>query len=188
MDFYVYDNMYTYNKREEFNGVANTRLICDSIEIPENHSFWFHTDMKMVRNNVNLNQRYVHIHEGVGTTNTAKFNKDPFRVTRGNMRYNPKERRIEIGGGLFKKPVFAKKCIYYGIELPKKKMNILGEWFYNFSNNSMIFIIDFMTEKVKFHWEDTEGEEPATFEQLKRVEELESQINALQKIDPSSDP
>ena len=175
MNFAVYDNVYTYNKRQPFNGVENTRLICDSIDIHENHSFWFHTNMKMENNNVNINTRYVHIHEGIGTTNTPKFTKKPFQVGRTDIKYNPKTRMIEIGGGLFRKPVFAKKCLYYGTELPKGKMNVIGEWYYNFSVDTMIFILDFNPQKLTFHWEDIDDDLP-DFEQLMRVEELESQI------------
>lgn len=187
MDFYVYDNIYTYNKREEYNGVPNTRLICDTIDIPENHSFWFHTDMEMKRNNVNLNTRYVHIHNGVGTTNQPKFDKEPLHVTRSNIKYNPKEKRIEIGGGMFKKPVFAKKCIYYGANLPVKKMNVLGEWYYNFSNNSMIFILDYMTEKIKFHWEDI-PDEPTIAELRTKEARLELEVEEMEKKIESQKP
>jgi len=156
MDFYVYDNVYTYNKREPFNGVPTSRLKVNSIDIQSNHSFWFHTDMNLVTNNVNIQKRYVHIHEGIGSTNQMEFKKNPLHVSRSNMIYNPKEKRIEIGGGWFKKPIFAKKCIYYGSELPHKKMNIVGEWYYNFGMDSMVFIIDYSPQKIKFHWEDVE--------------------------------
>ena len=40
MDFYVYDNVYTFNKRNPFSGSINSRLEVKSIDIPENHSFW----------------------------------------------------------------------------------------------------------------------------------------------------
>jgi len=175
MDFYVYDNVYTYNKREPFNGVPTSRLKVNSIDIQSNHSFWFHTDMNLVTNNVNIQKRYVHIHEGIGSTNQMEFKKDPLHVSRSNMIYNPKEKRIEIGGGWFKKPIFAKKCIYYGSELPHKKMNIVGEWYYNFGVDSMIFIIDYSPQKIHFHWEDVE-DVPTQAEQLTKIAKLEIEI------------
>ena len=91
------------------------------------------------------------------------------------MIYNPKEKRIEIGGGWLRKPVFAKKCIYYGSELPHKKMNIVGEWYYNFGTDSMIFIIDYSPQKIKFHWEDV-PDKPTRAEQLNRIAELEYEV------------
>ena len=181
MDFYVYDNIYTYNKREPFNGVPTSRLKVNSIDIPENHSFWFHTDMNLMRNNVNIQKRYVHIHKGIGSTNEMKFNKEPYHVSRSNMIYNPKEKRIEIGGGWMKKPMFAKKCIYYGSELPHKKMNIVGEWYYNFGMDSMIFIIDYSPQKIHFHWEDIE-DPPTRAEQLNKIAELEIKIEAKEAV------
>ena len=77
MDFYVYDNVYTFNKRNPFSGSINNRLEIKSIDIPENSSFWFYTDMQYMQDNVNLQKRYVHIHPGVGTTNTTRFQKEP---------------------------------------------------------------------------------------------------------------
>lgn len=175
MEFIVYDNIYTYNKHQPFNGVPTTRLVCDSIDIPENHSFWYHTNMKMQQNNLNLNKRYVHIHEGVGTSNKTNFKSEPFHAGRGDIKYNPKEKRVEIGGGFLKKPVFAKKCIYYGTELPSKKMNVVGEWYYNFGIDTMIFILDYNPQKLKFHWEDN-PDDPSRAEQLNKIEELEYEI------------
>jgi len=180
MDFYVYDNIYTYNKHNPFNGVVVSRLVIDSIDIPENHSFWFHTNMEHLQNNVNLNKRYVHIHPGVGTTNQVRFDKEPYHVNRGNINYNPKKKMVEIGGGLFRKPVFAKRCIYYGSALPSKKMSIVGEWFYNFSNESIIFIIDYNPQKIKFHWEDT-MDEPSMAEVKTKEAKLELEIEAKER-------
>lgn len=62
MDFFVYDNIYTYNKLHPFSGNINNRLEIEAIDIPENHSFWFYTGMNMVNDNLNVNKRYVHIH------------------------------------------------------------------------------------------------------------------------------
>lgn len=181
MDFYVYDNIYTYNKRHPFTGVRNTRLEIKSIDIPENHSFWFYTDMQLMVDNVNLQKRYVHIHPGVGSTNEARFNKEPLHVDRTNMKYSPEDKRVEIGSGFLKKPVYAKKCIYYGSEAPKKKMTIVGEWFYDHSDNSIHLILDWNSQKISFHWE--EGyDEPSTAEQLNRIAELELKIELSERL------
>ena len=193
MDFIVYDNIYTFNKHRPFNGVEVTRLIVDSIEIPENHSFWFHTNMKLEQNNVNIQKRYVHLHDGIGSTNEMNFKKLPLHVSRSNIIYNPKEKRVEIGGGWLRKPVFAKKCIYYGSELPHKKMNLVGEWFYDFGVDEIIFIIDYNPQKIHFHWEDV-PDEPTIPELLVKHTRLELEVEkmedaiAQQNADRESDP
>lgn len=182
VDFYVYDNIITFNKRVPFNGVANTRIVINKIDIPQNGSFWFFTDMVMNRENVNIQKRYVHIHKGIGTTNKITFKQEPFVVTRSNFIYNINEKRVEVKNSIWfwKKPLFAKRCVYYGSEPPTKKLHILGEWFFDFSTNSMHFIIDYFPQKITFHWEEEIDETP-TFGQLSRVEELEYQINEIEK-------
>lgn len=181
MDFFVYDNVMTYNKRNVYNGVPSTRLEVTKIELPENGSFWFYTNMNLIQSNFNIQKRYVHIHPGIGKTNNARFKKTPKRVKRGDIVYNPKEKRIEIKDSIlpWKKPIFAKKCICYGSI--DKKMSIVGEIFYNFGNDSMHFIIDYFPQKIKFHWEDEPDFEPPTFGQISRVEELEHQIKEVEK-------
>lgn len=172
MDFFIYDNIMTFNKIKPFNGVNNTRVEINRIEIPENNSFWFFTDMEYVVNNVNLQKRYVHIHKGIGSTNDIRFEKTPLLVTRTNLIYNPKEKRIEIKNSIlpWKKPIFMKKCLYHGAKLPSKRMSVIGTWFYDFSSNSIHFIIDYFPQKIKYHW-DME-EEMVTFGQRMRVKEL----------------
>ena len=182
MDFYVYDNVYTFNKRNPFSGSINSRLEIKSIDIPENHSFWFYTDMEYMQDNVNLQKRYVHIHPGVGTTNTTRFKKEPNHVSRTNFYYQPKEKRVEVRNSIlpWSKPIFAKKCIYYGSELPHKRMTLMGEWYFDFGNNSIHLIIDYNTQKIKFHWE--EGfDEPSTAEQLTKISELEIKIDEAER-------
>jgi hypothetical protein len=182
MDFYVYDNVYTYNKRHPFSGSRNDRLEISEIDIPENHAFWFYTQMNVVEDNVNVNKRYVHIHPGVGTTNKTRFNKEPFHVTRKDIFYNKEEKRIEIKKSLlpWSKPIFAKKCLYYGSDLPHKKMTLMGEWYYDFSTNSIHMIIDYNTEMVKFHWED-DVDEPSRVEQLNKIADLEQQVKEAEE-------
>lgn len=182
MDFYVYDNVYTYNKKHPFSGSRNDRQEITSIDIPENHAFWFYTQMQMAQDNLNLNKRYVHIHPGVGTTNKTRFNKEPFHVTRKDIFYNSEEKRVEIKKSIlpWSKPLFAKKCLYYGSKLPHKKMTMMGEWYYDFSTNSIHMIIDYNTETVKFHWEDI-NDEPSRVEQLNKIAELEHKINEAKK-------
>lgn len=185
MEFFVYDNIMTYNKRNPFNGSPNTHLVVDHIELPENGSFWFFTDMQLEQSNVNIQKRYVHIHPGVGTTNKVKFTKTPKMVTKGNIFYNPKTRSIEVRDSIlpWKKPLFAKKCVFYGSDgLPDKKMGLVGEWYYNFGQDTMSFMIDFMPQKIKYHWEDDPTDDIPEFEQLMRIEELEEKIKLTEMI------
>lgn len=191
MDFYVYDNIMTFNKRNPENGVKPFRYIIDRIEIPSNNSFWFFTGMELMVNNVNLHRPYIHIHPGIGTTNDFKFDKDTTLVTRKNLKYDPKTKMVEIGGGFLKKPIFMKKVIYYGSKHPTKKMNISGDWFYHFPSNSINFILDYFPTKIQYHWEIDEGEEMPTVEQYARVNYLEEEIkkvtNALNNAGRVSD-
>lgn len=176
MDFYVYDNIYTFNKRNPYVN-PNSRLLINNIELPENGSFWFFTDMQLVQHNINIQKRYVHIHPGIGKTNNIKFKKTPKQVKRSDLVYNPKEKRVEVKDSIFpwKEPMFKKTVKYYGAELPHKKMSCVGQWIYNFGDNSIHFILDYMTQKIKYSWEE-DKEEMAEFEQMMRVEELEEKI------------
>ena len=112
----------------------------------------------------------MHIHPGVGTTNKTRFIKEPFHVSRKDIFYNKEEKRVEVRKSIlpWSKPLFAKKCIYYGSELPHKKMTLMGEWYYDFSTNSVHMIVDYNTEMVKFHWEDIE-DEPSQVEKLNAI-------------------
>ena len=44
----------------------------------------------------------------------------------------------------------------------------MGEWYYDFSTNSVHMIVDYNTEMVKFHWEDIE-DEPSQVEKLNAI-------------------
>jgi len=181
MDFYVYDNIYTFNKRNPFTHTVNNGLNINKIEIQKNHSFWFYTDMNHIVDNININKRYVHIHPGIGKTNKPSFDGEPYNVNRSNLYYNPKEKRIEIGGGFLRKPMFAKKCVYLGSIIPKKKMSILGEWLYDFGQNTVSFILDYNPQKIKFTWEDID-DEPSRAEQLTKIAKSEIEIKEKEKL------
>ena len=95
---------------------------------------------------------------------------------------NPQEERVEVKTSIlpWKKPIFFKGCKYYGAELPSKKMTLVGEWYFNFGNKTMHFIIDYMPQKLKFHWEE-DKEETAEFELMMRAEELEEQVKIAEE-------
>jgi len=183
MDFFVYDNIMTYNKLQPFNGIPNTRVEILGIEIPESGAFWFHTEMQLVETNVNMYKRYVHFHPGIGSTNTLRSNDKIYQIKKSDVKWNPKNKCIEINPSSlpWKKPVYMKKVRFYGSDIPKKRISVLGIWFYNLSSNSIHFILDYYTQKLKFHWE-IEEDEPATMEQIIKVELLEEQIAEQEKI------
>lgn len=176
MDFYVYDNIMTYNKLQPFNGVPNTRISIIGIEIPESGAFWYHTEMQRTESNVNLYKRYVHFHPGIGTTNTLRSNEKIYQVKKEDVKYNPESKCIEIKTSRlpWKKPIYKKRVKFYGSQIPKKMTSAIGEWYLNASTNSIHFILDYYTQKLKFHWEMEE--EPATMQQYAQVEELEEKI------------
>ncbi len=182
MDFYVYDNIMTYNKLQPFNGVPNTRIEVVGIELPESGAFWFHTDMQLTESNVNMYKRYVHFHPGIGTTNTMRSNEKIHQVKKEEFKYNPEEKCVEVKTSRlpWKKPIYKKRVKFYGSELPKKPVSALGIWFYNLSSNSLHFVLDYYTQKLKFQWEVEE--EPATMEQIIKVEMLEEKIEEEARI------
>jgi hypothetical protein len=196
MDFYVYDNIMTFNKLKPDNDIRPTRFKISRIEIPTNNSFWFFTDMQLQVNNVNLHKPYIHIHPGIGSTNEFKFDKNTLKVTRSNLVYNPKTKRVEVKNSIlpWKKPDFMKKVRYYGSKHPEKKMSVLGTWYYHFPSNSVHFILDYFPVKINYHWEEDEGEEMATVQQYAKVNDLEEKIahkekliNLMQRTDPLFD-
>ena len=101
--------------------------------------------------------------------------------------------------------MFAKQVTYYGAELPYKKMACVGQWYYNFGNNTLHFIIDYMIQKIKFSWVEEKEEETIISLMAKEIE-LEEKIKVAeytlmkknqkgrfesipsQTVDPKSDP
>ena len=54
-------------------------------------------------------------------------------------------------------------------------MSCVGQWYYNFGNNTIHFIIDYMPQKIKFHWEQ-EVEEETVISLMAKEIELEEKI------------
>ena len=158
--------------------IDNNRLEINWINIQENKSFWFHTNMNHDQTNVNINKRYVHIHPGIGSTNKFRFEKEPFIVKRGDLFYNPKKASIEVKSSIlpWKKPLYEKEARFYGSKRPDKKISIQGIWYYDHSRNSIYFIIDFFPQKIQ--WELVPEE--ATVEQYALVDELETKIHDIE--------
>tara|TARA_R110002126_G_scaffold239608_2_gene382942 strand:+ start:1835 stop:2416 length:582 start_codon:yes stop_codon:yes gene_type:complete len=192
MDFYIYDNIMTFNKLKPNNSLTPSIYEVSRIELPKNNSFWFFTDMNLHVDNVNLQKKYVHIHPGIGSTNEFTFENNTVVVTKSNLKYDPKNKRVEVKDSVlpWSKPIFMKKCLFHGASLPNKKISVAGGWLYDFPTNSMHFIIDYFSQKIQYYWEDEKGEDMATPEQVLRVKELEKEIGrltVLQKTDLWSD-
>jgi len=189
MDFYIHDNIETYNKRYTYNGLEQTRLDVTEIYIPESGAFWFKTDWKMIENNVNLQNRYLHIHEGLTQFVKMQFDIEPHKVKRTELSYNPENKCIEINipkRFFGKNNIFKKKCLYKGIALPKRPVTILGNVMYNMDKREIHFVLNYYPQGqgLKFHFE--EEDEPATMEQKMKIEELEEKIRIEEaKIDYS---
>ena len=99
MDFYVYDNEFTFNNRNL--QAPNSRLYVSDIKITPNGGFWFYTNLSRNETNVNIQGRYIHFHPGITSTNSIKFEKEPFLVPRSSMSYNPKTKKIEIRNSIY---------------------------------------------------------------------------------------
>ena len=59
-------------------------------------------------------------------------------------------------------------------------MSLMGEWYYDAGTNTIHLIIDYNTERIKFHWEDG-FDEPSRAEQLNKIAELEYKIDKAEK-------
>ena len=56
----------------------------------------------------------------------------------------------------------------------------MGEWYFDYGNNTIHLIIDYNVQKIKFHWE--EGfDETSTAEQLTKIAELEIKIDEAER-------
>lgn len=183
MDFFVYDNIYKYNDRVPYDGSPINRLYVSQIQIPKNNAFWFETDYNKEERNVNIHKKYVHFHPGMAHSKNMQFDEIPHVVKQSELKYNPKTKNVEIvipRSFFRKKTIFKKKCTYYGSEVPKKSIMILGEVIYDMGLDKMNFILNyFPTNKIRFHTE--EYSEPATVEQFARVNELERQISEIEE-------
>ena len=184
MEFFVFDNIETYNKRFVFDGFDKTRLYVDQIYIPETSAFWYRTNYQMIEDNVNLHGRYLHLHAGLTQFQNMQFDKEPHPVKRTELFYNHDTRNIEIiiPKRFFRKDtIFKKKVQYIGTELPMKKMSIIGEIIVDVPNQRMNFILNYFPQhkSYKFHWETKE--EPSTPEQMAKITELEYKIEQEEK-------
>lgn len=150
MDFFVYDNVYTFNKA--FPAQKHeplSRLKIKQIAITVQGAFWFETDMNREDHNVNVNQRYLHLHKGIQSMSKMQFDKEPRFIHMQDIIYNPKNKCIEIysPGKIWpwSKPIFTKNVAgrYYGASIPNKKMKILGDWFFDYHNNRIFAIMNY---------------------------------------------
>ena len=173
MDFFVCDNIETYNKRFEFNGIDSTRLLIEDIFIPDSGSFWFKTGYDVVERNINLNKKYLHIHSGLTQFEDMQFDTPPHKVMSNQMFYDPKTKSIEVlipKHIFFTQTIFKKKCLYLGTKEPIRKLAVLGEAMYNMSNQTIYFILNYFPQgTMKFHWEE---EVEPTMEQRIKTEML----------------
>lgn len=150
MDFYVFDNDYTYQKIfPAAHRNPLTKIPIEQVAITTKGAFWFETNMNRENHNVNINSPYVHIHKGIRSINQMQFDKDPTFIYMKDVIYNPNLHRIEIykPGRIWpwSKPIWVKntKGKYYGTEDPLKKIKTLGNWFYDYSNDRIIITLNY---------------------------------------------
>lgn len=183
MDFYIYDNITTYNNRFPYNGKGDTRLDVTNIYIPETKAFWFTTEQHKEETNINFHKRYLHLHPGMPVVKGMQFDKEPHHALQTEIKYNPKSKCIEIvkAKSFFRKEIIFKKVgTYYGSDLPKKPLIVLGNIFYDDSLKQIHFILSYYPSRkgLKFHFEEDEG---PTMEQRMKVELLEDQIKEVEE-------
>lgn len=178
MEFFVFDNIETYNKRFVFDGFDKTRLYVDQIYIPETGAFWYRTEYSIIEDNVNLHGRYLHLHAGLTQFHKMQFDNEPHAVKRTELFYNPDSKIIEITipKRFFRKnTIFKKKALYLGTKLPDNKMTIIGEIIVDVPNQRMNFILNYFPQhkNFKFGWE---LQEPSIPELMAKEETLKDEV------------
>jgi hypothetical protein len=151
MDFYVYDNMDMYMKKnpKSFTDDPLVNLEIKRVAITVQGAFWFETDMDNIEFNTNINRPYVHLHKKMHKFSKMQFEKEPSFIDLKNVVYNPKKKTIEIKkpGAMFwnKKLIFMKnvKGRYYGNKIPDNNMKCLGSWFHDHRTQSIHIILNF---------------------------------------------
>ncbi|NIT99606.1 MAG: hypothetical protein GWN01_01270 [Nitrosopumilaceae archaeon] len=160
MDFFVYDNFWTFNKMNKA-ATEDSQLLIKRIAITNQRAFWFETGMKMEDHNVNINRPYVHLHKGIQSYNRVQFKKDPWFIdTLKDVVYDPKDKKIKIyAPGSFpwpwRKPIFQKNVFgkYYGVDKPDKKIKPLGNWYFNYHNQSIHVILNYFPGYPNFKYQ-----------------------------------
>jgi len=104
-----------------------------------------------------------------------------------NVIFNrPKKKR----GRLYTRPIkpyTEKKCLYWGTQLPKRPVTILGNIIYDMSKLCMYFILNYYPQGkgLKFHWEIEE--EPPTMENRVKTELANEETAKMLEADPEAD-
>ncbi|WP_428323681.1 hypothetical protein [Nitrosopumilus sp.] len=162
MDFHVYDNIYKYKRMyPTTHHYPENHYPIKRIAITEENSFWFETDMKMEDHNVNVNKRYLHLHQGIKSIAKMQFDKEPrFIDTQSDVIYDPKDNCIKIfkPGRIWpwSKPIFIKgiKGRSYFTSKPLKKMKAKGEWIFDHPNQTVHIMLDYYPGNRGNHWSD----------------------------------
>lgn len=175
MEFYVYDNMFTFNGHVPNNGDPLTRIEVTNIQITADGRFFFSSGMTKEEHNVSLNKPYVHLHPGINSTTSPQFAVPPLDVTPDNLFYDPNRKSVIVKKGIFNSIKFQKRVVYYGAELPKKATKIKGSWILDYYTSRIYFILDYFPIRKNYDY----GDEPATPAQYAKVAELESKIEKL---------
>lgn len=152
MDFYVYDNITTYNKMHPSrHHYPETDLRIKQVIITHWNSFWIQTEYEREDHNVNINAPYVHLHKGTVNTTKMKFDITPYYIPMQDAIYDPKKKQILIykpnsfSWNPWRKPLKIKnvKNKYYGSKLPNKKQKASKIWKYDNSTNTIHIILNY---------------------------------------------
>lgn len=173
MDFFVHDNIETYNKRFVFDGFEKTRLFVDQLYIPTTGAFWYRTNYKVIEDNVSLHGKYLHLHAGLTQFHNMQFDEEPHAVQRTELFFNPDTKTVEIiipKKWWKKETIFKKKAAYLGTKLPDRKITVLGDIILDIPHEKIHFILNYFPQHkgFKFHWEDEP--EPTMDERISKTE------------------
>lgn len=156
--------------------------IIKEIFITSNGGFWFSTNKKKQNLTINMNIPFVHLNDCKNIEyNKLQFDHPPYKVTRDNLKYDPKKKQLIIGDSIWpwKSPVWVKSILgcYTGSEIPKKKMKIKGDWILDRHGKIIYFILNYVpiirsNGKIE--------NEPASQEQLDYAKKLEETLKTLE--------
>lgn len=201
MQFRVFPNYETFVQRVPIDKKKHFNIT--DIHITSNGAFWFTTDKKNMRLNINMNHPFIHLNNCSKKINELQFDYKPYKVTRDNFKYDPRTKQLIIGDRIlpWKSPIWVKRILpwkfptwikrilpwkspvwvknilgcYTGSEIPKKKVKVQGPWILDRHEKIIYFILDYapIIRKNKI------SAESASKEQLEYATKLEEKLETL---------
>ena len=155
LEFCVYDNNETYNKIKgnDTDKKQNRFKIKDIWIKPPEKAFWFATDMEKENRHPNLRALYVHLHNGtILPYESVQYDRKmaPILIQKHWLHFNPKKKELLIKNSIlpWQKPLWTKHIQkFYSQNTPHKTMKVLGNWSFDYTRNSVDFILNWYSSR-----------------------------------------